>query len=176
MKEEDNRDANKEESIYRDLSFTTQLYLMSEQVFPLWENIYSVIVGAFFITYFTASSLSNIMKMILCIIGAFFCINWFRIVSRNHLFSRARQERITRLLDILQFDIPLNEEGTEKIKLFDGYATEYDYVKKEERFWNKTSSWYLRKALPKYLSIIWVLLLLYTLSQIINLGWHKIFC
>src|SRR5271157_4725874 len=49
------KDDNNIDLIYKDLLYTQERWILGEQVFPLWENIYAIIVSALYIIYFTSA-------------------------------------------------------------------------------------------------------------------------
>lgn len=154
---EENGDNNRDK-LYKELLYTHERWILGEQTFPLWENIYPIIVSALFIIYFT-SSLTNIEKSILSLLGIIFTYNWLCMLSRNQIYSRARQTRLKIIEGLINLNLTDYEVG---------------YVKNQENFWNRRATWDIRKSLPKYLIIIWLLILIYPWFFVILYGIFKL--
>ena len=153
-----------EDKIYKDLIYTQNAYFLGEQIYPYWENIFALIVSGFFIVYFTATSLGYPEKLVLGVLGLIFSFNWFRIVTRNYLYSQARAERMGDLEKAISQDILIETtEGKKTLKLFNLSEHQNKIITERENYWSKKGTWLLRKTAPKYLLIIWVWLLIYTI-------------
>lgn len=154
-----------EDRIYKDLTYTQKAYFSGEQIFPTWESIYAIIVSGFLITYFAATSLGFPQKLILSVIGLVLSLSWFCLVSRNLLYSEARHDRMKKLEKAIQSVNPDEAEKTQNgVNLFNLIQYQEDFIndKKHKKPWNKIGTWYIRKFIPFLLSIIWLVLMIYT--------------
>ncbi|MBL7126493.1 MAG: hypothetical protein ISS58_04690 [Dehalococcoidales bacterium] len=158
-----------EERIYKDLMYTQKAYFTGEQIFPVWESIYALIVSGLFVTYFTATSLGFLEQLILSFIGLFISFGWFCLVSRNHLYSLARRERMKELEKAIQDEILGGIEAVESdMKPFSLIQYQETYISEREKLWNKVKTWCIRKILPLLLSFIWFVLIIYTVVCWLN--------
>lgn len=159
-----------EDWIYKDLTYTRESYFSGEQIFPNWENIFAVIIGAFFITYFTIDS--PVEKMFLCVIGLIFSLAWFCLASRNYLYSKHRCTKMWKLEEALGERVTTAELTNEGLTLFSLGKDVNCAVGKEKKWYRRTDSWIIRQYLPKSLAAIWVFLLIYTLVPIFRCSRH----
>ena len=156
---------DKEDRIFKDLMYTQKAYFTGEQIFPVWESIYALIVSGLFVTYFTATSLGFLEKLILSFIGLFISFGWFCLVSRNHLYSLARHERMKELEKAIQDEILSGTTAAESdMKPFSLIQYQETYISEREKLWNKAKTWFIRKVLPLLLSFIWLVLIIYTIT------------
>ncbi len=148
-----------EDKIYKDLTYTQTSYYMAEQIYPYWENIFAVIVGAFFVTYFNDSLNAN-DRLLLAVIGFLFAVSWFLLVSRNFLFSLNRGARIKMLENALKQTVKLDDEKS--ITLFNLIEYLEENNKLKHKWHNKFPTWSIRRLLPLFLTIIWLILIVYS--------------
>ncbi len=148
-----------EDRIYNDLMYTQNAYFSGEQIFPNWEHIYALVISGFLITYFTATNLGCPEKLILSVIGLLLSFNWFCLVSRNYLYSQVRAERLKELEKVMQDEISKRTA----LKLFNLVECQEEFINRQKKPWNKIGTWRIRKFLPMFLLIIWLVLMIYTI-------------
>ena len=154
-----------DESVYRYLTYTTDMLLGAEQVFPNWENIHALIASGLLVLYFTAGQVGIPERLGFCFIGIVFCVNWLRLVSRNYLYTLARAEQIAILEKALRREVVMKGEV---LTLFDLEEFQSQFIRPRLNFWNRKGTWYVRRDVPKHLLVIWALVVVYTLSPIIS--------
>jgi len=152
-----------EQDIYKDLTYTQNAYYLGEQIFPLWENVYAVLVSAFFIAYFTSPHINYLIKLILIFIGLIFSICWFLLVSRNQIYSEARANRLKELEKALRRRI----DGVEPLMLFTLSEKEQEFVASRKSCFS-IRTWCLRKLVPMSLVFIWIIILIMLIAS--NVG------
>lgn len=129
---------------YEELVYAQTAYFQGEQIFPLWESIYSIIGSGFLYIYFNNTSLTLIEKNLLCFIGLVISSCWFCLVSRNHLYSLARTKKIRRLEEDCFFS-------------HENYINKY--VNEHAKLYSSIPTWRLRKVIPFTIAVIWLILL-----------------
>ncbi|MGA2367678.1 MAG: hypothetical protein ABSF74_03770 [Dehalococcoidia bacterium] len=137
--------------IYKALQLAQDQYFSGEQIFPLWESIYSVIVSGLFIVYVTLPMYKWILHLFTCLMAMVFSIVWALIINRSASYSFARMKRMKYLESLLDNKYP---------SLFDSQAYTEELVNGKKRWYRET--WRIRRLVPVCLLTIWLILLVYT--------------
>lgn len=182
-----------EERLYKDLLYTTSLYQVGEQVYPYWEILYAIVVGAL-LTVFFAGDRDVFESLLLCAVGLILTINWRRLVSRNRGYADARETRMMDLAAALQKSVDLSKvmSPNHQVKDFRAFevfedqrrhfpgpdpkknvpAREYvsrlhmhEHLSYPMTYWNGKSTWEFRLAVPSYLAWIWGAIAVYALAK-----------
>lgn len=99
-------DKYKIELLYKNLEHISNAYFSGEQIFPLWEAIYALIVGQLLVAFFTGTE----YKELIAVAGLIFSLTWFMVVYLSYFHARNRTIKMEDLEGIL-------ESEYEKIKL-----------------------------------------------------------
>ncbi len=86
--------------------------LNSQQIYPLWENIYALIVGQIFIAYFTTSKPHY--EYIICATGILFSFFWLVLIITNEKSSFSMMMNIQSIENDIQMEynkIGVNHDG-----------------------------------------------------------------
>ena len=162
--------SGEEERLYKDLLYTTNLYLGGEQIYPYWEAVYALLTGAFLTVYFT-QSLGLLERLALCAIGLLFAVNWRRLDGRNREYADSREKRMNKLMEALQTQVTIGKgKETLCVTTFDLPADQRRDLCERRTFWNRRSTWALRLDISTHLIVIWILLVLYSLVPEV-VGW-----
>ncbi|NLJ38000.1 MAG: hypothetical protein GX432_04460 [Candidatus Atribacteria bacterium] len=150
------------EWIYKDLCYTSNSYYSSEQIYPMWENVYAIIVSGFFYVFFTSDDLTDMRRSIICIIGIVLSLGWFLVVRRCYFYSNIRSQKMHKLEKDLTTKMnysvnqTLPKQDFECFKLFDMQ----DIIdEQDKKTFFKIGTWIIRKYTPLVLFIIWIILL-----------------
>ncbi len=170
--------------IYKDLCYTSDSLFMSEQIYPTWEAIYTIVVSGLLVVYFEEfEDFSTSGRVAICLIGFVLSMSWFFLVKRIEKFSqirtmrmraleRALNERISRQVKIkYNFDIDtdhvvFNLFSLEKViydKMSDsrfGFKRNVWWTWKNGVLFWRWRTWSYRKSVPLFLGLIWLFLLI----------------
>ncbi|MBI2843920.1 MAG: hypothetical protein HYX78_11015 [Armatimonadetes bacterium] len=168
-----------DEMLYKDLLYTTNALFIGEQIFPYWEAVYAILSGALLTAYFAATAIKPVPKLVLCIVGILFSINWRRLVERNRLFANAREGRMKIICKLLQRQVDFGRTvmvvpddrkqpiAITKFTIFQLSEDQKKYLDSHCNWWSGMSTWVLRIAVPKYLMCIWILLAAYAVYAVL---------
>jgi len=170
------------EDIYKNLEFASKAYSIAEGAFPLWEAVFALIVAQIFVTYFNINE-DHSQKIVVALLGFIFSFAWLYLVGLNYLNAAHINKKMHQLRDILSacntstpFIWPWPTEEDKKtwnIKtVITGRLPERPQASTATPM---KSTWFLRKILPGFLSIVWVALTIWQIWQtkLIIDGFHK---
>lgn len=171
--------------IYKNLEYISNRYNATEQIFPLWEAAFSLIVGQLILAYFNPEYFNlcgpqkNGSQLGLIFIGCILTYIWFILVSLNlqHALDFDRQLKI--IEDMLRRE--LDENCVQSLSPFRPFITPEGDISSKGKWtrWTledimigkrndkgrcealsdaRRSTWLYRRALPLILFMIWVFL------------------
>jgi hypothetical protein len=154
-------DKYKIDLIYKNLDYVSKAYFSTEQIFPLWEAIYALIVGQLLVAFFTGC---KGYREEIAVAGIIFSSIWFLVIKFSHFHSKDRTKKMEYLEDILEIEynkIRLKLPGNSNFKFYKLKLNEQksiDFLKTSRLY----STWFWRKCAPFLVFILWVYLLLVT--------------
>lgn len=154
-------DKYKIDLIYKNLDHLSKAYFSAEQIFPLWEAVYALIVGQLLVAFFTGH---KEYREEIAVAGIIFSSIWFLVITSSHFHSKDRTNKMEDLEDILEIEynkIRFKLPGNSNFKFYKIKLNEH-----KSRNFSKTSklysTWFWRKCAPLLIFVLWVILFLVT--------------
>lgn len=156
--------------IYKDLLYTSDSYFASEQIYPYWETIYTIILVGLIAWYFDKSSDDiSVAGVIIILLGLILSLTWLFLVLREEKFSIARTQRMRALEKALEKkigyeinDLDKSDDDNDRFYLFSLAKLIEKRIKGNSNplaIWN-WRTWTYRKLIPILLCILWIFFLI----------------
>lgn len=156
-------DKDKREILAKNLEYVSNTYNATEQIFPIWEAAFALIVGQLLIAYFDPAACRDQQKWI-TIVGSLISLIWLILVSLNlqHALSmnkilRSLEMRLNSSAIPNEFLSPWQQNVNESWTLLDiiiGKSNEEGVV--DALIKASRSTWFYRRSLPFALLVIWL--------------------
>lgn len=137
----------------------------TEEILTKWENVYLVVNGFLValagqaISKEMSSLKSQILCLILSLLGIMLCLNWTRVVNRTLAYILAREARHKLIEKFLTNNMKEFSYDENKYIPFDiSEGTKIHLQKYINTSWrNNKSTFVIRRSLPEILMVIWSL-------------------
>lgn len=168
--------------LYKNLEHASQAYFQAENVFPLWESAFALIIGQLLIAYFNPDNCEE-QKFWICLLSTFMSFAWFMLVSLNLQNSLHVEERV----QYIQTKLANESKGMDTINAIE-FIDPWPCKRQKENWsawniligkrkdensidalWNAwRSTWFYRRLIPFILLCFWALALIFVLYNYIK--------